>query len=45
MHRIGKKERAAIKWAAVLFVLFWVGILLFRILSMASQASADGYFT
>lgn len=45
MHKIERKHRTAIKWAAVLFLLFWIGILFFRILSMASQARADGYFT
>ncbi|WP_156348676.1 hypothetical protein [Sphingomonas sp. Leaf23] len=45
MRRIEQKERTAIKWAALMFVLFWIGILAFRILTMATQAKAEGYFT
>jgi hypothetical protein len=45
VHKLSRNERIALKSAAVLFVLFWVAVIVFRIVLMASDTRADGWFT
>lgn len=45
MQKLERRKRVALKWGALLFVLFWIAVIAFRILLMASDTPTPSSFT
>ena len=45
MQKLERRKRAALKWGALFFALFWAAVIAFRILIMASASPAQWSFT
>jgi hypothetical protein len=44
MRELKRGERAAVKWAFALFVIFWIAVIAFRIVAMSSHSGTTGNF-
>ncbi|WP_294334038.1 hypothetical protein [uncultured Sphingomonas sp.] len=45
MQKLERRKRLALKWGALLFVLFWIAVIAFRISLMASDTPNSWSFT
>lgn len=45
MQKLTRKERSALKWCLLIFALFWVAVIAFRIVLMATNAYGSGQFS